>query len=135
MSNIPYKTSGMQKLAPDLTRLSQQAGANDPYITITGINASAGLTTALSLSGRFSLSWLEFTNMTAENNTYKLTIDDVVIFNDTFSSPTSLMLIGATSASNQIVDGPYLVEKSLLLEVQTATDTSIDLNYLARPIV
>jgi len=121
------------KLAVDLDYPSSLLTTNS-YSQVFPIDASGGLTTALSLTGKFAVSHLDFRNMIAESNTYKLTIDGVVVMNDTFSSSTSQSIVGSnnTTSYDPIV---IVCESSLLLEIQTATDTSILLNYVARPIL
>ena len=120
---------GTPKLATELTYPSSIGTAH--YKQIVGINATAGLTTALSLSGRFFIELIQFINLTAETITVKLTVDGVTIWNDTFTSGTSLPLIGNTSVGSNAVK----CDSTFLLEIQTATDTSIDLRYIARPIL
>jgi exopolysaccharide biosynthesis protein len=126
---------GALRLAPDLSAIGNYDSGNNVFTVISGIDASAGLTTALSLTGRFAVDWLRFDFLTAESNTFKLTIDGVVIFNETVLTPTAQSIIGQLGSSTSINDGSYLVQDSLLLEVQTTTDNSIELQYLARPIL
>tara|TARA_R110002096_G_scaffold252924_1_gene445850 strand:- start:113 stop:523 length:411 start_codon:yes stop_codon:yes gene_type:complete len=125
---------GPPKLAPDLTYPSS-LGANRGFTTIAAIDASSGLTTALSLTGKFSIDLLQFSLLTAENITVKLTIDGVVIWNDTFSVVgTTLQLFGSDSSTSTTIS-TMQCEASLLLEIQTATDTDISLDYTARPVL
>lgn len=125
--------SQLPKLDVDLTfpsDLLDQAA----YKQIDGIDASSGLTTALSLTGKFAIAHLSFINMLAESQTFKLTIDGVVIMNDTFVGQADQLIVG--DASNTTRDNIIIqCDESLLLEVQTTTDTSITLNYVARPIL
>ncbi|MBE16514.1 MAG: hypothetical protein Unbinned6354contig1000_1 [Prokaryotic dsDNA virus sp.] len=135
--NIPYKGGSdvLPRLAPDLTWPSAPATANVTYVQVLSINATGGLTTALSLTGKYAVSHLAFINMTAETVTVKMTVDDVVIWNDTFTSGNAVELFGSRTVSGAGPDEVMMCEKSLLLEVQTATDTDIRLNYVARPIL
>ena len=125
--------SSQIQLAPDLTYPSSLL-ANNPYSQIFPIDASSGLTTALSLSGKFAVSHLDFRNMTSESNNYKLTIDGDVVMDDTFVSGTSQSIVGnnADTLYDNIV---ILCETSLVLQIETASDTSILLNYVAREIL
>jgi hypothetical protein len=134
LSSITGSGGGLS-FAPDLTAPSSALSQNLPYRSITGINGSSGLTTAISLTGKYAVSWLKFEGLTSETITIKLTVDGVIIWNDTFTCQTSLQLLGNTSSSEVCVDGPYICNQSLLLEIQTATDTSVNLEYLARPIL
>lgn len=137
MADIPLSniTSGivLPRLAPDLS-FPSGVGGSGAY-RITGIDGTGGLTTALSLTGgAFSVSLLEFTALTSENVTIKLTIDGVVIWNDTFVSGTSLPLLGVSEGAVGVA-GEIQCESYFLLEIQTTTDTSVTLDYLARPIL
>lgn len=124
-------------LVPDLTfpsSLKVQAG----YSEVTGIDASGGLTTLLSLTGKYQISMLSLADLTAENITIKMTVDGVVIWNDTFAVPiTTMSLIGliiVPSTGASLVNG-FQCNSSFLLELQTATDTSITFDYAVRPIL
>ena len=123
-------------LSPDLTYPGDRFQLNtQTYKQISNIDASAGLTTALSLTGgRFAVSLLQFATLSLENITIKLTIDGVVIWNSTYlAANVTQTLLGTFSASGQ----PELIQcnDSFLLEVQTTADTDIALRYLARPIL
>ena len=98
-----------------------------------GIDASAGLTTALSLTGKFAIDYLNFGGVLSENMTIKLTVDGTVIWNDTFVAGNANQLFFGGS-SGGIAESAQC-NSSLLLEVQMATDTDINLSYSARPIV
>lgn len=140
MADIPLsKISGgsvLPKLAPDLSfpgNLVNGAG----FFAINGIDATGGLTTALSLSGgAFSVSLLEFTSTASENITIKLTVDGVVVWNDTFANASSsIKLLGAKEATVSGVVSEIQCDDSFLLEIQTTADNAVNLNYLARPIL
>lgn len=119
-------SSGTPSLAPDLTFLSGVGTSGN--LQVTGLDPSVGLITALSLTGKYVISSMNFTLLTVENITIKLTIDGVVIYDDTFLSPSTNVRVLKD-------EDLYLVKSSLLLEIQTATDTSVALNYLARKIL
>jgi len=123
-------------LNPDLAYPANRFSQNNTYIRITGIDASAGLTTALSLTGKYAVSYLEFKSVSIENMTIKLTIDGVIIWNSTFLTDNQEQgLFGNNSSDGDGPDEILQCNDSFLLEVQMASDTSIDLNYLARPIL
>jgi len=129
---------GLPQLAPDLTYPLDKASPTNVHTNITGIDATGGLTTALSLTGKFVISRLHITGTTTENITIKLTIDGIVIWNTTvaiFTSGISLLGGAGSSAASPNIDFPVQIDSSLLLEVQTITDTDITLGYLARPII
>ncbi len=127
---------GLPKLAPNLTFPSSLSGTSG-HSVITGINAVGSLTTALSLTGKFMIDLLRFDGLLAESMIFKLTVDGVVIWNDTFTPASNLLLIGNDNTAGIASAGmsPIQCDSSLLLEVQTTTDTSINLYYLARPIL
>ena len=126
---------GLPQLAPDLTYPSS-LGVNRGYVWVTGIDASAGLTTALSLTGKFAIDLLQFVGLTNESITVKLTVDGVIIWNDTYvTGATTLRLFGLNESGGEDTPSTMQCNESLLLEIQTTTDTSIDLYYVARPIL
>jgi len=135
MADIPLTSvagaSGLPRLAPDLTFPSRIANA--PYEEVN-INPVGSLTTALSLTGRYAIHLLYFTNLTAETVTVKLTVDGEVKWNDTFTSGTVMNLLGTSSTVSASSDS-IECNSSLLLEIQTATDTSVNLRFLTRPIL
>jgi hypothetical protein len=129
---------GLPQLAPDLTFPSSLIG-NFGFKSIGSINAVGSLTTVLSLSGKFYVNALRIEGLTAETITIKLTVDGVVIWNDTWANPnTILKLLGRTgvdaNATTETVESIQCNE-SFLLELQTLTDASVNLKYLARPIL
>lgn len=122
------------KLAPDLTFPSDKFSGQHTYKQIYPINAVGSLTTALSLTGKWAVSWLKFGATTSETMTIKLTIDGVVIWNDTFvNTGVDMDLIGFDLNSTD----PIIVvcDSTFLLEVQTTTDADIALSYVARPLL
>ena len=126
---------GNIKLAPDLTFPSSLANAS--AIKSVSLNPSTGLITALSLTGKFVVDTLLFVGMTVETVTIKLTVDGVVIWNDTFTAATTLYLLSQQSSTGSLPgsSSSFTCDSSFLLEIQTATDTSVFLEYLARPIL
>ena len=126
---------GLPQLAPDLTYPSSLSGASG-QIVITGINAVGVLTPALSLTGKFAIDLLHFEDITPEVMTFKLTVDGVVIWNDTAAfAGAAKRLFGSQSTTGADTPSTMQCNTSLLLEVQTLTDASINLVYLARPIL
>lgn len=142
---------GELKLAPDVGGLAARSRPDLNYTQVAGIDGSSGLVTALSLTGKYAISLLLFSSMNAEAFTCKLTVDGEVIYNDTdtiyTSSASGLWCIfgrgGAVTASSNLNSYPwnastmshFVCESSLLLEIQSTTDTSINLLYKAKPIL
>ena len=125
----------MPQLAPNLTWPADTNGES-AITTVTGIDPSAGLTTVLSItSTKGYISYAALGGVLSEAFTIKLTIDGVIIWNDskTMVSSTSI-LIGGSSTTNLMYDVVQF-DDSFLLEVQSATDTNISFSYLLRKIL
>jgi len=126
---------GLPKLAPDLDFPSQSFSSGFKTLSFT---PAGSLTTVLSLTGKWAISTLALFGMTAETHTIKLTVDGVVIWDSTYVTGTSQMLLGFSSSSNILNSANDTVIKcgsSFLLEVQSATDNDEVLYYNARPIL
>jgi hypothetical protein len=119
-------------LAPDLTLPSRLDGANTTETAV--IDPSGALTTALSLTGKHAVYILALRGLpTGEAATIKLTIDGIVIINDPATpSNANKALYGAPAGG--IALAPFIVETSLLLEIETVTDTSVNVDWAARKI-
>lgn len=125
---------GLPKLAPNLTYPDSKS-TNNNYITVSGIDATGSLTTLLSLTGKYSIPWLQIQNMLAEAVTVKLTIDGVIIWNESYTNAGTGQSNFFGSPDGQAgVTEAMQCDSSLLFELQTATDTNVILNYLARPL-
>lgn len=129
------------KLAPDLNYISNNDSPSITYKTIN-VDPSGSLTTALSLSGKYAISGLVLTLIANEDITVKLTIDGVVIINETIAfdgGANGISVLGeVASASPSSPRGAGIItvcEESLLLELETVTDTSVNVTYIARPIL
>jgi len=134
LSTVVGGASGLPKLAPDLSFPSTLA-SNGAFVRVSSIDASSGLTTLLSLTGRNILNLFVIEQMTSESITVKMTIDSVVIWNDTFVLPgTNLRLCGGNDATASAFDS-FVCESSLLIELQTTADTDVSIEYLTRPIL
>ena len=123
------------KFAPNLnfpSSLTAQRG----FVVVEGINATGGLTTILSLSGKFIIDGLWFTGLSTEAVTIRATLDGELLWDDTFASGVGYLL-GGPAGSNNSVSGATstICEESFTLEIQTTTDTDFDFNYLVRPIL
>lgn len=135
VNSITGGGGGGVRLAPDLSFPgSTEAVGVQPYYLVQGIDATAGLTTVLELTGKFTVNLLNLVGLTAENTTVKLTVDSVVVWDNTFVSSTSVYLLGASPVSNDLREA-VTCNESFKLEVQVATDTNIGAYYMARPIL
>jgi len=126
------------RLAPDLTFPSTINLPASGIVGVTGVNTTAALTEMLGLSGKYAIEYIELFSLTTESAQIKLTIDGVIIWNDTFVLPgTSLLLCGAQDAGVAAATAglSFICNTSFSLEVQMSTDTSIDIDFLARKIL
>lgn len=123
--------------------LSNLAPATIPnegtYEEVFAIDATGSLTEILSLSGKFNFSHLSFSDMVSDDmSKIKLTIDGVDIWDeDPYTPPTggTFGLLGGVNAITARYGEAYEVKSSLSLSIEMATDNSIAMQYLARPIV
>lgn len=131
------------KLAPDLNYLTNNASFTVTYQTIL-VNPSGGLTTALSLSGKYAIAALGFIGLTSGDIvTVELAIDNEIIINETFTLVgTTLSILncaptGAPIGATQIyIDIPMIqCDSSLVLKIQASTDTGCSCTFIARPIL
>ncbi len=122
------------QLAADTTFFTtKNAGAI--FKVTSGIDASAALTEVLGLTGKFVVSMLKLQSMTVNNLTdIKLTVDGVDIWNETG--------ISSNVATEQLLGGDLKTgfeyiqcDSSLSLKVKMSSDTSIDVVWIARPII
>lgn len=117
---------GAISLAPDLTRLGTLLTSNN-FVRVTGIDTVGAPTEVLGLTGRYVVGHLKLFNATAESVTITLDIDGETIYSETFTMLTTLTIYSDNS--------PFVVNSSLSLKVEMAADTSIDFDYIARPII
>ena len=131
---------GLPKLTPDLLFFDRQVSSAEMYAQSI-IDPSGGLITALSLTGKYMINSVGFFQLTSEAVTIKLTIDGTVIINNAFTSSTSINVINTTvgkalvSGSSQMGFAPLGCDSTFLLEIQTATDNAVTLQWNARPIL
>lgn len=127
------------QLAPDVGGLVNAPNGLHSVV----VDASTGLTTALSLTGKYAISSIFLSSLVSGQYRIKLTIDDVVIYDDTSSSGDYFAILGMYrhGASSILEYGstylPVICESSMLLEVDSSatSDTTVYVNYCARPIL
>jgi hypothetical protein len=133
---IPYKTgtnAAGVTLGVDLTFPDDVFNRGHQTAAIT---TSSSLGTVLSLTGKFIVDYLYISGQTAESTQIKLTVDSVVVWDDTSTSSTASQLIGTDgSIAGGITQASVVCENSFLLEMSKATDTAVTLDFLARAIV
>lgn len=128
-------SSSIPELAPDLNFVSSLTNTR-PFKTITGINAIGALTTALSLTGKFAISYLNLAGLTSNDiSRIKLTIDGEVKWDSTLTVNSSTMTLISSLTGGYVLSENYMCNNSLLLQIQTIADNNISLEYLARPIL
>lgn len=105
--------------------------------TVLNINAVGGLTTILSLTGKFAIHALWMSGLTGNNiATVKLTIDGVVVWNvDPLTNTTVERYIGSALTDGNAWTERLMCETSFLWEMEMDSDTTIHLNYAVRPIL
>ena len=136
MSNVINGGGGFYKLAPDLNRISEQKVTGDAYKEIDNIDARGALTTVINLSGKWLLTNAFIYGAGNQVVTLKVTVDNIVIINDTFTVQNFRTgIVGVQgSMTNQISDTYLYCDSNILIEFQTATDDSVLFQYNARPI-
>ena len=139
MSNIrDFIGGGGIRLAPDASYPEDIDVAGTKHLTF---DPHGALTSALSLTGAYLVDLILLSGLpTAESVTIKLTIDGTVIWNyTTTTSVDSALLIGSkyyTADTSVTPSGSGIVcRSSFLLQVQTASDTSVTLHYNAKAIL
>lgn len=133
-SSLSSSASGGVRLAPDLDLPSRLLTLN-PFEAVLGIDASSGPVEALGLAGKWAISLLEFQGLPVDGNvTIQLTVDGLIIWNDT-STPSSSTKSLWDNFSSPLLGTPFVCKSSLSLTIETTTDTSVDLYFSARPIL
>jgi len=132
LSSLVGGGGGLYQLAPELDRLG---GASNAKFVV--INAVGSLTTVINLTGKWMLTAGMFENVAAEIMTLKVTVDGIVIFNSTFTADNSaIAVIGCQLSFNTSINDTYIYcRESLLIELQTTSDSSVQFAYVARPIL
>ena len=122
-------------LAQDLNYISNKLNATSNYTRITGIDPSSGYTTALSLSGKFLVSFIRLSTLSSTGLIeIKLTVDGELKWDSSISSTSSsLSILGDTSSGNPSEE--IRCKSSFILEVMKTDENDISLDYLARPIL
>jgi hypothetical protein len=122
------------RLAPDLTWPTDVITSSSPYKRITLTLTPATYNTALSLTGKFAVGFISFIFLPeGEQTDIRLTVDGVVIWDGgaLVNSTLQYNLLGNINNFRQYIT----CNSSLLLEIQTATDTSCAIEHDARPIL
>lgn len=135
--SAPGGGGGGLPLAPDLTYPADKQ-AIVIYTNVSGIDASAGLTTLLSLTGKFSIASLLMTSLTANDIAQvRLTVDGIIIWNvdPVTNSASEAYIGGGITAANIHGLEDIRCESSFLFEMETDADTSIAMTYIARPLL
>lgn len=142
LSQVTGEVGGGVHLAPHTSFWTDRALTTSTYYSATGFDATT-LIEVLGLTGKWYINMLRLVNITANDlRTIKLTVDGVVVWNDTgiAVSPADPIFLGYpfTGASHLFPIGSneyILCNDSFSLEILTAVDTSIDVLYQARPVL
>ena len=124
----------LPQLAPDIGGLVSRSSTQLTYAAVTNIDGSSGFATALSLTGKYAISTLWFTNCASESMTVKVTCDGDIIYNDTLNVTGGIINIFSTSSTVYNNEAVYMCESSFLVEISTTTDNNVALVYTVRAI-
>jgi len=114
------------QLAPDLLALERRGGIamyeSDTVAMVAGVESAV-----LTLSGKYTVNYLELRSLIAESMTVRMVLDSVEIYDSTITTGS------AWSIYNTITDQNFLpafqVTSTLVLYLTTTTDTSIDVYH------
>ena len=124
-------SSGYAQLAPVVGSVEYGTDA----ITVSAVDATAGLTTLISLTGKYAVTYINISDLsTTTTYTFRLTIDGVLIFNSAFTTSGA----GTTGNNFEVLNGmAVLANTSLLLEFDASVsgDTSVGATINARLIL
>ena len=129
-------SQGLNKLAVDTTYFEDRGNGAGPDVNISAIDATGGLTTILSLTGKFHIHAFFVTAILANNlDHWKLTIDGVVVNEEDgmSSNSTSIGMFGVQDGD--VGDQGIICHESFLLQIQTTSDNSISFWYRVQPIL
>lgn len=115
-----------------------EAMNNTTSITIAVTPGS--YSTLLTATGKFNLNFISVSGVAVENHRIRLTADGVVVWNtgDLAITTGSMILFGGNSTVGFNIGAVVenrLIKTSILLEIQTTADTSVNLNYRLRPVL
>lgn len=124
----------LPRLAPDLTYPAAKVNAILTHISLI-VPVVAGVeTTTLNLTGKWIVNRLWYTSLTSEVMTHYMENDGVPIWNDDGVAGTTFALYGY-DGSGLIGDTGFEVVSDLTLKITTISDTSVTINFLARPVL
>lgn len=133
LSSVVGGGGGLVKLAPDLT-FPSSLSAGVGYASVTKDTTTGGLVELKGASEKSALLFFQLDSVPTESITIKLTIDGVVIWNDTFIAPsTSLLLVGNNLASSTSADS-FQCDSSYSLEMTSTTGGAVVVKNLVRPL-
>lgn len=101
---------------------------NDAAVDITSDWTT--LTTLVNEVGSFCWSFMRIANPTVENYDFKLTIDDVVVWDYTFAVLGDFNLMGANANESPL----FSCKRNVKFEAKSTTDVSTTLTMDLRPI-
>lgn len=133
-TNISPEPPNLIKLAPDLDRLGDLTTTNN-FVRVTGIDTTGSPTEILGLSGKFAVSMLRISNAAAESVTISMDVDGDTIYSETFTMVPDLTIFAGNTGAAFLGEEAFQVNSTFSLKVQMAADTSIDFDYIVRPIL
>lgn len=138
LQSVVASASHLHRLAPNATMWTDMAGTMVvPYNQLTVADFTGSLQTALSLTGKWHIRFLNIANILANKlDHWKLTIDGIVVQEkDSYlaNSASGVSVFGVTDLDQG--DLGIVCLSSFLFELETVDDDSITINWLTRPIL
>jgi len=114
------------QLAPDLLALERRAANGINMYEIDTVAMVAGVESAvLTLSGKYTVNYLELRSLIAESMTVRMVLDSIEIYDSTITTGSVWSIYN--SLANQNAAPAFQVGSSLVVYLTTTTDTSIDI--------
>jgi len=124
------------RLAPQLDYFSTRAASSVPYQQLGGLDITAGLTTVVSLTGKFEILgiWANLIGA-ADIDQIKMTIDGIVVSDsDEWRGNTTVMNpYGASDMDNGLAR--FRCDESFLFQMEADSDASMTFTYSVRAIL
>lgn len=116
------------QLAPDLLALERRSGGGVSMYEVDTVTMVAGVESAiLTLTGKYSTSYLELRSLVSESMRVRMELDGVEIWDSTITTGSTWSLYNAIADQNFLP--AFQVNSSLVLYLTTTTDTSIDVYH------
>ena len=116
------------QLAPDLLALERRSAGGIAMYEDETVAMVAGVESAvLTLSGKYTVNYLELRNLIAESMTVRMVLDSVEIYDSTITTGTVWSIYNTLADQNAAP--AFQVKSSLVVYLTTTTDTSIGMYH------